>query len=89
VRALGRAWLEALVLAILLGAFMRTLWFPGTRWLGGINFSAKTLLEVAVLLLGASVSGQTITEVGGGLLGGIAAVVLVAICASYGIGGAC
>jgi uncharacterized integral membrane protein (TIGR00698 family) len=74
------------VLAILVGAFMRTLWFPGTRWLGGINFSAKTLLEVAVLLLGASVSGQTITEVGGGLLGGIAAVVLVAICASYGIG---
>jgi uncharacterized integral membrane protein (TIGR00698 family) len=44
------------------------------------------LLEVAVLLLGASVSAQAIMEVGGGLLGGIAAVVLVAIFASYGIG---
>ena len=50
----GRVWLEALVLAILLGTAIRTAWTPHPRWLPGINFSAKSLLEVAVLLLGAS-----------------------------------
>ena len=49
----GRAWLEALVLAILIGTMVRTAWTPGARWRGGIDFSAKTLLEVAVVLLGA------------------------------------
>jgi uncharacterized integral membrane protein (TIGR00698 family) len=84
--ALGRVWLEALVLAILLGAVIRTLWSPDLRWSSGIKFSAKALLEVAVLLLGASISAQTVMAVGPGLLGGIAAVVLIAIAASYGIG---
>jgi uncharacterized integral membrane protein (TIGR00698 family) len=82
----GRAWLEALVLAILIGAMVRTFWSPGTRWLSGIKFSARALLEVAVLLLGCSVSAQIIVAVGPGLLGGIAMVVLIAISASYGIG---
>jgi uncharacterized integral membrane protein (TIGR00698 family) len=85
-RVFGHVWLEALVLAILLGATVRTLWSPGQRWFSGISFSAKTLLEVAVLFLGVSVSMQTIMAVDGRLLVGIAGVVLVAIGASYGIG---
>lgn len=83
---LGRAWLEALVLAILVGTCVRTAWSPGERWRAGINFSAKTLLEVAVLLLGASVSAVTLAAVGPLLVASIAAVVVVAIGASYGIG---
>jgi len=63
-RLFGRAWLEALVLAILLGTAIRTAWTPSTRWLPGISFGAKTLLEVAVLLLGASVSAHIIMAVG-------------------------
>jgi uncharacterized integral membrane protein (TIGR00698 family) len=86
VSVFGRAWLEALVLAILIGATMRTFWSPGTRWLSGIKFSAKALLEVAVLLLGCSVSAQIVMAVGPSLLGGIAMVVLIAIGMSYGIG---
>jgi uncharacterized integral membrane protein (TIGR00698 family) len=86
VSAFGRAWLETLVLAILIGAMTRTLWSPGTRWLGGIKFSAKTLLEVAVLLLGCSLSSQTIMAVDPDLLGGVAIVVLIAIGTSYSIG---
>ncbi len=85
-RALGRPYLEALVLAILLGTLIRTLWQPGARWTPGIHFAAKTLLEVAVVLLGASISFQAILAVGPGLLLGIAGVVAVAIVASYGIG---
>jgi uncharacterized integral membrane protein (TIGR00698 family) len=82
----GRAWLEALVLAILLGTAIRTAWTPRTRWLPGISFSAKTLLEVAVLLLGASVSTRTVMAVGPALLAGIVLVVMAAITISYGIG---
>jgi uncharacterized integral membrane protein (TIGR00698 family) len=82
----GRAWLEALVLAILVGTAIRTARPPKERWSAGISFSAKTLLEIAVVLLGASISVQTITSAGPGLLVGIAGVVVLAIAASYGLG---
>jgi uncharacterized integral membrane protein (TIGR00698 family) len=85
-RLVGRAWLEALVIAILLGTAVRTLWNPGARFSRGISFSAKTLLEVAVVLLGASISAGAILAAGPGLLVGIAAVVAVAILASFSIG---
>jgi uncharacterized integral membrane protein (TIGR00698 family) len=79
----GRPWLEALVIAILLGTMMRTLWTPDLRWAPGIAFSAKTLLEIAVMLLGASISFQAVLDAGAALIVGIAAVVAVGICASY------
>jgi len=85
-RLFGRAWLEALVLAILLGTAVRSLWTPGHRWRSGIAFSAKILLEVAVVLLGASISASAIQGAGAGLLIGIVCVVAVAIPASYGLG---
>lgn len=83
---LGGRWLEALVLAILTGTAVRTAWSPGSRWFAGITFSAKTLLEIAVFLLGASISAQTILAAGPGLIVGIAAAVVLAISAGYGIG---
>src|SRR3954468_16884763 len=54
--ALRHAYVEALVIAILLGIAIRTLWQPAKLWHPGISFSAKTLLEIAVVLLGASIS---------------------------------
>ena len=85
VRFAGQAYLEALVLAIVLGVAIRTAWTPGKRWQPGIQFCAKTLLEVAVVLLGASVSAATVLALGPALIGGIALVVAVAIAASYAI----
>jgi uncharacterized integral membrane protein (TIGR00698 family) len=85
-RLFGHTWLEALVLAILLGAVIRSLWTPGASWQPGIRFSAKTLLEIAVVLLGVSVSFATVLAVGPALLASIAGVVIVALGASYGIG---
>jgi uncharacterized integral membrane protein (TIGR00698 family) len=82
----GRPWLEALVIAILLGTIVRTLWTPDRRWVPGIGFSAKTLLEVAVMLLGASISFQAVLDAGLGLIIGVAVVVVLAIGASYGLG---
>ncbi|MCH8686402.1 putative sulfate exporter family transporter [Sphingosinicellaceae bacterium A1X5R2] len=82
----GQAWLEALVLAILLGTLVRSLWTPHERWHPGIAFSAKILLEIAVVLLGASMSAATILAAGPEMLLGIAGVVVVAIAASFLVG---
>lgn len=84
--ASGRAWIEALVLAILVGAAVRTAWTPGERWRPGINFSAKLLLEIAVVMLGASVSLATILSAGWILLVSILGIVAGAITLSFTIG---
>lgn len=85
-RLFGRAWLEALVLAILLGSALRTAVRLHPRWDHGIQFGAKVLLELAVLLLGVSVSAGAILDRGLLLIGGIALVVVLAIGCSYAIG---
>jgi uncharacterized integral membrane protein (TIGR00698 family) len=82
----GRLWLEGLVIAILLGTLIRTLWTPDRRWAPGIGFSAKTLLEIAVMLLGASISFQAVLDAGLALILGIAVVVALALGASYALG---
>ncbi len=84
-RLAGQPYLEALVLAILIGVAVRTARKPALRFHAGINFSAKFVLEVAIVLLGAAVSLTTIAALGPGLIGGIALIVAVAIAASYGI----
>jgi uncharacterized integral membrane protein (TIGR00698 family) len=76
-------YLEALVIAILLGVAIRTVWAPGPMWAKGIGFSARTLLEIAVVLLGASLSVGTVLGLGSILLVGIAMVVAFAIASSY------
>ncbi len=81
----GRPWLEALVFAILIGVAIRSIWTPPSAWHAGIEFSAKRLLEIAVVLLGASVSVRAVLAIGPELIAGIAVVVVVAIATSYGI----
>jgi uncharacterized integral membrane protein (TIGR00698 family) len=83
---LGRAWIESLVLAILLGTALRTVRRIDPRFDPGIRVGAKLLLEIAVVLLGASVSAGALLANGAGLIGGIAAVVALAIVLSYAIG---
>jgi len=65
------------VLAIVVGAAVRTAWTPDRWWKPGINFSAKLLLEIAVVLLGASVSAATILKAGFPLLLSIVAVLAI------------
>lgn len=84
-RALGHPYIEALVIAILLGIAIRSVWQPGERFRRGIAFSAKQLLEVAVTLLGASLSLGAIVASGPALLTGIVGTVVLTIGASYGI----
>ena len=82
----GRGWLETLVIAILVGTAVRTAWTPGPRWQPGIAFTGKLLLEIVVVLLGASLSAQTVMAAGAPLVLGIFAVVAIAIVVSYAIG---
>ena len=81
----GHPYVEALVLAILLGTALRTAWVPGARFKAGIAFSAKQVLEVAVTLLGASVSLGAIIASGPALLAGIVGAVALTILASCAI----
>jgi hypothetical protein len=80
---IGQAYLEALVLAILLGVAVRTAWVPTPRFISGLTFSAKFLLECAVVVLGASVSIATVLALGPLLLVGIASVVAMALGVSF------
>jgi uncharacterized integral membrane protein (TIGR00698 family) len=81
----GHPYVEAIVIAILLGTFIRTIWEPGRRWRAGIAFTAKQLLEVAVALLGASLTFAAIAASGFFLLGAIVMIVVVALAASFGV----
>lgn len=85
-RLFGRAWLESLVLSILLGSALRTFVRLPDSVAAGVHFGAKTLLELAVLLLGASVSAAALLEKGPALIGAIAAVVALTIACSFAIG---
>ena len=85
-RLFGQAWIEGLVLAILIGAALRLVWTPSSLWSPGVSFSAKTLLEVAVALLGATVSGAAVAALGPWLLLAIVGVVALAILGGYALG---
>ena len=86
IRAAGKAWLEALVLAILLGATVRTIWPPPQRFVDGIDCAAKFILELAVVLMGAGVSFRSIAAAGLPLVLAIVGTVAGAIAASFLIG---
>ncbi len=81
-RLIGAGVIEAIVIAILLGVLWRTV--AGTRasLQPGIAFSGKQVLEVAIVLLGASINLPTLVAAGPALIGAIVAVVLIGIVAS-------
>lgn len=85
-RLFGHAVVEALVLAILLGMLVRTLWVPPERWEPGIRFTGKQVLEAAIVLLGASVDLPVLLRAGAPLVVAILAVVLAGLAGGYAIG---
>ena len=85
-RWLGRPVIEALVVAILLGMTVRTLWPPPARTAPGVGFASRQLLEVAVLLLGASVDLPLLVRAGPALAIAVVLLVVVGLAASYALG---
>ncbi|MBX5132093.1 putative sulfate exporter family transporter [Rhizobium lentis] len=82
----GAHWIESLVLAILIGIAVRSSIRLPQTFTPGINFAAKTLLEIAVVLLGASLSTAAIRQAGLPLVGGIAILVALSLAGSFLLG---
>lgn len=83
---LGGRWVEGLVLAIAIGIAVRTMFRLSADTRAGIDFAAKKPLEIAIVMLGASVSLSAIRGAGLALVSGIAVVVVLSIAMSYLIG---
>ncbi|TCT38830.1 YeiH family protein [Martelella mediterranea] len=82
----GHRYVENLVLAILLGTVIRSAISLPAVFHHGIKFSEKFILEVAIVLLGASISVQALKAAGPVLVVGIIGTVSLAILVSYSIG---
>lgn len=79
----GHVWLDALVAAIVLGTALHTGFGLAPRLRSGVQFASRLPLEIAIVLLGASVSLQVIGGSGGAVVCTIAALVLFALLAGY------
>ena len=84
--AFGHAVVEGLVLAILLGMVVRSLWTLSEHVDAGVRFTAQQVLEAAVFLLGASVDLPLLLKTGPALATGIVLLVVLGIGASFLIG---
>ena len=84
--SLGHAWFGDLVLAIVIGVTIRSSVDLPSITNAGVKFSAKTLLEIAITLLGASLSLSILRGAGAFVIVGIAALVALSLVGSYMIG---
>ena len=84
--AVGHPTLEAIVLAILIGAVVRAFWSPPDRFNPGIAFAAGLLLEVSIVLLGFGADLQQFIRAGLPLVASIVGVVAAAIVTGVAIG---
>jgi uncharacterized integral membrane protein (TIGR00698 family) len=82
---LGAPYLDALVLAIVGGTLLHTVFGLAPRLLAGVRFAAKTVLEVAIVLLGGTISAQAVVASGSAMVGVVALVVMLALALSYGM----
>jgi uncharacterized integral membrane protein (TIGR00698 family) len=83
---LGQAIIEALVAALLLGVLVRNALPLPAATEAGAGFAAKQVLEVAVLLLGATINARQVLAAGPLLLAAIGVGVVGSIVVSYSIG---
>jgi uncharacterized integral membrane protein (TIGR00698 family) len=79
---IGYALLEPLVLALILGVVIRAFWQPPAVMTPGITFSAKQVLELAIVLIGFSLPLGTLVDAGARL----AVAVLVSVSLTLALG---
>ena len=85
-RLVGRAYIEGLVVAILLGALIAGVWKMPDRFAPGVEFSARQLLELAVCLIGVAIDTKLLLSTGPLLFAGVIAIVAVSLAATYLVG---
>lgn len=79
---IGYPLLEPLVLALILGIVVRAVWQPPAVTAPGIAWSAKQVLELAIVLIGFSLALGTLVDAGARL----AAAVLLCVAMTLGLG---
>ncbi len=79
---IGYPLLEPLVLALTLGVVIRALWQPPVRTAPGIAFSARQVLEFAIVLIGFSLALGTLIDAGARL----AVAILLLVTLTIGLG---
>ena len=84
--AFGAASVEPLVLAILIGIGVKSIVGTGPALERGIEFGAKTLLEVAIVLLGATINIAAIGRAGAAVIAVVVAIVVGSILCGFAIG---
>src|SRR6185312_3386273 len=67
-RLFGYAYIDGLVVAILLGTLLHTVIGLAPAYVGGVKFASKTVLEVAIVLLGGTISAAAIASSGAWLI---------------------
>jgi uncharacterized integral membrane protein (TIGR00698 family) len=82
----GRAWIESLVLALLLGVAIGNSGLMPRRCEAGASLAGKQVLECAVVLLGAGINGGALVAAGPRLAILIVTGVVLALGAGYAIG---
>ena len=80
------ALLEPLVLGLILGVVIRAIWQPDARFLPGIGYAAKQVLEFAIVLLGASLDLHRLAEAGWAIIIAVLVSVTVTIAVGTTIG---
>ena len=85
-RVIGHPVIEGLVVAIILGVMVRSIWTLPAVFRQGVDFVGSTLLEVAVCLLGAGVDLSVLRRAGPALAAGIVGIVVIGLAASFVIG---
>lgn len=85
-RLAGYAYMDGLVVAILAGTVLHTFFGLNRVFVAGVMFSAKTVLEIAIVLLGGTISAAAIASSGLPLIATIVTVVGFTLVLSYAIG---
>jgi uncharacterized integral membrane protein (TIGR00698 family) len=85
-RLFGRPYVEALVLALLIGVAISSIWAIPASLDAGIQFASRELLELAVCLIGVAIDTALLRRAGVGLFIGVVAAVGASLTITYALG---
>ena len=86
VRLIGHSMIEALVVALLVGVLWRNTVGLSARNIPGVRFAGKQMLELAIVLLGASLDLSLVSAAGPSLIAAAILTVALGLTFSFGIG---
>jgi uncharacterized integral membrane protein (TIGR00698 family) len=85
-RMFGRPYVEALVLALLIGVVVAAVWDAPDSLKPGIQVASREFLEVAVCLIGVAIDTALLRQAGAGLFAGIVVIVVASLAITYAVG---